>query len=486
MTLNVQFTNPNPATRLIVATINTISFVVRGNVGDSIAWSVSTTPSTALSGKQAGTAVVQGGVATISIGVKSRPDWNSNHAVLVSVWDPNESGDPDHYTALFVCARPSVQSSTSRTYGETADPTSSPFNPADPDPHQIVMLTLWLTDADDGAPLKGSKVSWRGSPANPIYVLTADNKSPPTDPGDITGNTFLTYTDQSGRTALKFANTAPSIIAMSCTWGNVTTERFGLVFSALGTPWLKEGVVPPNMPALISLGDYAGTGVPVTIVSDPSVDWMTPLTRIYVSVWLNGISMPVNPMKVGDTMNIPNQYFMSLNATDKTPNQVAYTVVPVLSGNGLDSNYLPVNVEGAVTPARPKPSSPIFKNEDIAPTLAGNPDTVDSKTIAGGLQVFVEGPTTFFNVGDVVVMNLFLNGRFPGTENPRSVTLSSPEFTIPQEQLWSGFSFVFSECNLAGFAGPDATLVAQYEVTRDNVVLYSETLSVGLSTAATS
>ncbi|ANN79305.1 hypothetical protein [Bordetella flabilis] len=479
--MDVQFNNPGPDTQLIVGTFNTLTVRVGGNTGDTISWSV--IPTASLSGAKSGTAKVEAGVATFKVGIKSRPGVDSQRMVLVSVWDTN-APDAGHCTALFDCARPRMQSSMSRGYGETADPERSPFDSNHPDPDKVVMLTLWLSDADEGTPLNNSKVTWKGYLGNPTYVLTADNKNPQTDPSDITGNTFLTYTDRNGRTALKFANTGPSIIPMGCTWGGVLTRPFPLVFSALGTTWLETGVQVPDMPDIVDLDDYDATGVPVTIDADPSVDWMTNGTPILLGFWLNGFMTAAYQLKVGDTVKIPKQYFMSLNTTDKTPNNVAYTVVPAISGNGLDSNYLPVNVMGAVTAARAQRPSPALQG--LAPYFPGNPDPVDSDAIAGGLQVFVPQSYTAFQSGDTVVMNLFLNGRFPGTENPKSVTLSSPEFAIPADQLWGRFSFVFPENQLSGFDGPNATLVAQYEVRRGDVTLYSDTRSVGLATDTTS
>lgn len=479
--MNVQFDEPGPATQLIVGTFNTLKVQVAGNTGDSISWSV--IPTASLSGAKSGTAKVSAGEAAFTFGIKSRPGLDSKYMVLVSVWDTN-APDAGHCTALFRCARPRMQSSISRTYGETADPTLSPFDPNNPDPDQVVMLTLWLSDADEGTPLNNSKVTWKGYVGNPTYVLTEDNGDPQTDPNDITGNTFLTYTDSDGRTALKFANTGPSIIPMGCTWGGVLTRPFPLLFSALGTAWLEAGVQVPEMPDAIDLDDYDDTGVPVTISEDPSVPWMVNGTPILVGMWLNGFMTNAYQLKVGDTIKIPKRYFMSLNATDKTPNSVAYTVVPAVSGNGLDSNYLPVNVLGTMASATAQRPSPALKG--LPPYLPGKPDLVDGKVIAGGLQVFVPNSYTAFQSGDVVVMNLFLNGRFPGTENPKAVTLSSPEFAIPVDLLWGGFSFVFSENLLAGFAGPNATLGAQYEIRRSDVTLYSDTLVVPLSTDGTS
>uniref|UniRef100_UPI0039EEEAFD hypothetical protein n=1 Tax=Bordetella sputigena TaxID=1416810 RepID=UPI0039EEEAFD len=479
--MDVQFNNPGPDTQLIVGTVNTLRVLVSGITGTSVSWSV--IPVASLSGAKSGTANVEGGQATFSFGIKSRPGTDSNFMVLVSVWD-TDAPDAGHCTALYRCARPRMQYSLSRTYGETADPQVSPFDPNNPDPDQVMMLTLWLSDADEGTPLNNSKVTWKGQPANPSYALTADNKDPQLDPNDVTGNTFLTYTDTEGRTALKFANTAPSIIVMSCTWGGVTTRPFPMPFSALGTPWLDSGVQVPQMTDPVNLDDYDDTGVPITINADPNVIWMTNGARIYVGFWLNDLMTAAYQLKVGDTVKVPKPYFMSLNATEKTPNVVAYTVVPAVSGNGLDSNYLPVNVLGAVTPAAPQRPSPALKG--LAPYLAGNAKTADKTTIAGGLQVFVPQTYTAFQGGDTVIMSLFLNGLFPQTGNPRSVTLSSPEFAIPIDQMWGGFSFVFSENQLMEFDGADATLTAQYEVRRSGVSLYSDTLTVPLATFSTS
>jgi hypothetical protein len=482
--MKVKFNNPDPDTQLIVGTFNTLTAQIEGNTGDSIAWSV--IPTGALSGPKSGTAKVQNGVVTFTVGIKNRPPSDSNNMITVSVWDAN-APDPDHYTTMFIAARPRMQFSISRTYGETADPKLSPFDSNNPDPHQVMMLTLWLSDADAGTPLNKSKVTWRGQPGNPSYVLTPDNKPPQTDPADQTGNTFLTYTDINGRTALKFANAAPSIIPISCTWGGVLTRPIPLAFSALGTTWLQEGVQVPDMPDPIQLDAYDSKGVPVTINADPNVEWMPNGARILVAFWVNGFMTAPSQTTVGGTLKILKSYFMSSNATDKTPNRVAYTVVPVNSGNGLDSNYLPVNVLGIVAPAQAQPLSPVLKG--IAPCLQGNPDQITSGVIAGGLQVFVPTPAiTPFRIGDFVVMNLFLNGLFPGTQNPKAVTLSSPEFAISDDNNWvvGGFSFVFAENQLSGFEGADATLVAQFELHRGDVTLYSDTLSLGLATDSTS
>ncbi|ANN65772.1 hypothetical protein [Bordetella bronchialis] len=477
--MNVQFNNPGPDTQLIVGTVNTLKILVSGITGTSVSWSV--IPVASLAGAKTGTATVQGGQASFSFGIKSRPGTDSQFMVLVSVWD-TEAPDAGHCTALYRCARPRMQYSISRTYGETADPQVSPFDPNDPDPDQVMMVTLWLSDADEGTPLNNNKVTWRGHPANPTYVLTADNKDPQLDPADVTGNTFLTYTDPTGRAALKFANTAPSIVLMSATWGGVTTRAFPLTFSALGTPWIDAGVQVPEITDPVNLDDYDDAGVPITINADATLTWMQNGAQIYVGCWLNGIMTDAYKLKVGDTIKIPKRYFMSLEATEKTPNVVAYTVVPAVSANGEDSNYLPVNVLGTVPPAAPQRPSGALKG--LPPYLPGKPATVTPDIIAGGLQVFVPQSYTAFQPGDTVVMSLYLNGLFPQTGNPRIVTLSSPEYAIPVDEQWGDFSFVFSENQLSGFDGANATLVAQYEVRRSGVSIWSDTLTVALATAA--
>jgi hypothetical protein len=476
--MNIQFNKPGPDTQLFVGTLNTLSVQVTGNTGNTISWSV--IPTACLSGAKSGTAQINtAGIATFGFGIKNRPGDEDQHMVLVSIWD-TDAPDTGHCTALFRCARPRMQFSLSRTYGETADPQFAPFNPNNPDPDQIQMITLWLSDADEGTPLNNSKVTWKGVVGNPSYILTEDNKDPMTDPNDLTGNTLLTYTDLQGRTALKFANTAPSIISMWCTWGGFMTQPFPLVFSALGTAWLNAGVEAPDMPATISLDDYNNSGVPVTIDPDPNVPWMANGAQILLGFWLNNFMTSAYRLTVGGTVKIPKSYFMSLNVAEKTPNTVAYTVVQSNSDNGLDSNVLTVNVLGATIAAMAQRPSPVLKG--LPPYLNGNPNPVDAKAIAGGLSVFVPQSFTAYQPGDVVVMNLYLNGLFPGTENPKAVTLSSPEFAIPLDLLTGEFSFAFSESQLSGFDGAGATLAAQYEIRRNGVPLYSDVLSVALAT----
>jgi hypothetical protein len=472
----VQFKDPSPDAHLIVGTKNTLAVAVTANTGDSLGWSV--IPTTALSGRTSGIAKVVDGKATFDFRISKRPGTDSLYMVLVSVWDPAVVDAP-HYTALYRCARPRMEYSLSQTYAETDGHNAAPRDPNSLDPDQALLLVLWLSDADEGTPLAGSKVTWKGQPTNPTTVLTWDGQAAKLDPDDPTGLTYLTTTDSNGRAALQFGNTAPSIISMYCIWGGVYTRPFNLAFTAFGTPWLTPRTLPPVVPDLVNLDDYDDTGVPIVINSDSNFQWMGNGSIIEVAFWLNGFMTYPARVTVGKAVKIPKPFFMAQAVGNPATNSIGYTVNDPNSDNGYDSAVQSFQVTGTVPQGGVQPPSDSLK--DLVPYLVGNPQTVDSRVIAGGLQVWVPKSYSAFRQGDVVVMRLFLTGIFPGTTVPKSNTLASPDFPIPADQLFSSFSFVFSAAQLYGYAGA-ARLTAQYEVRRAGVSLYSAVLSLPLAT----
>jgi hypothetical protein len=300
----------------------------------------------------------------------------------------------------------------------------------------------------------------------------------------------VTKTNGDGHVVVKFANSMPSIIRMTCDWNyGQGGSQFKLVYSDLGSLWLNPEMDAPSLDTdpetnILNLDDWPDVpGIPATLVYDGQ-PWMQ--TGSAAAIWVNN-RMLASFTLPADFQTRPVYIDKTVFMSNGAKNRIAWTCNSPTGANGHDSFIPTFLVVGDVPVQQPPAPSPQF--DDLKPYLQDEAEMVNASLIAGGLLIYVP-PTDQLRrplrEGDRVTATAYLEAFYPGTSNPRRNVLTSSPVVVAPGDIADGFSFLFSEDKLKDYAsdekGNPGSLRVQLQIVSGGAY-WSGVLKAQLSTA---
>ncbi|CCW32626.1 Ig-like domain-containing protein [Xenorhabdus nematophila] len=442
----INFISPLSSDILDVCSTQTITVKINDTTNDKmVSWLAfpSISDSKNVKFTQKSTPINSQGISVNKLKIKGKEDSN----LLISVYIEDGKNDPDHYSAIY-------RIKNSRIIWNLDSLFCAPTEHYDStDKESVITLTIYVVDSDN-KPLKSYPLKFSGQPTHPAFVFSPDSLI-----YNYLIKAYVVNTDENGQAIIKIANTAPGIITLNMgTLNRTLIETRYVVFTNIGNTSGEESLLPPpNLPndnsdGVLDLDKIRGNLVEITI---PEISTLPSK----ISVWVNG-----RIAYVGDLKETNGRYVYgidkSLFKTNYAYNFLAYTI-SYNDGNGCDSETLMFKVTGSITQYEPDCSGSLSPPQLVIPGVS-----INYSHIVGGLKIKIPYYENI-EIGDEVVVDIYLNAYFMGSNSPKTAHLES-RYIVSEDDLDNDFIVLFQQSDLQGFTtsenGKDGVFQAQYTV----------------------